>query len=143
MKREKWMKWEPIAEIPQTSLLVNVEYSEGLLTLYLQDQVDELLPMLKISFHGLLAMRITDEGNLLKDTCDVDETLMTIKRKPGYYYRWTLFTVDNSHFIEWFYKQVTSEYRKTDIVHFVVKTPDEIVEVLNLTASKPILSWNK
>lgn len=145
MKREKWQPWKPnkgIKEIPPAFWLEDFKYSEGLLTLYVQDQIDKSLPMLTICFNDFLAMRITDEGDLLKHTSDVDESLREIPKKPGYYYRWGLFTVENSHYIEWFNKDILGKNENLDIIHYVVKTPNEIVEVLVSTDPKPILKWN-
>lgn len=142
MKREKWLKWKPNEGIPPTFWLENFKYNKGLLTLYVQDQIDKSLPMLSICFNDFLSMHITDEGNLLKDTCDVDESLSKMEKKPGYYYRWSLFTVENSHYIEWFNKEILGEHENLDIIHYVIKTPNEIVEVLDSADHKPILRWN-
>lgn len=142
MKREKWLKWEPSEGIPPTFWLMDFKYSEGLLTLYVQDQINKSLPMLSICFSDFLSMHITDEGNLLKDTCDIDESLMKMEKKPGYYYRWSLFIVENSHYIEWFNKEILGKGENLDIIHYVIKTPNEIVEVLDSTDHKPILRWN-
>ena len=99
MKRQKGLIWKPILEIPPTFWLEDFKYSEGLLTLYVQDQ-------------------------------------------PEYEYKWSLFMVENSHYVEWFQEQSVGIHEDRNIAHYLIRTPNEIFEVLDLNEPRPTLIWN-
>lgn len=139
MKREKWMKWKPIEGIPQELYFEGMEYNNDGLTINLQGK-DKNSPILTINFEFFLALRIVDEGNLLKDSCDVDEAIMKIKLEPGSSRKWSLFTVENSPYLEWFHNQSVGIHKDIKIIHHVIRTPEDVIEVLDSII--PIVTWN-
>lgn len=128
MKREKWIKWEPIQGIPQTLFCDSIEYNDEGLTIKLKGKDS---PILTINFEFFLALRIVDEGNFLKDSCDMDEAVLKMELEKGSYYKWSLFTVENSSYLAWFHDQSVGIHRDLKIVHHVIKTPGDVIEILD------------
>lgn len=139
MKKEKWLKWEPIEEIPQTLYLSELKYNFEGLTVNVRDK-DENSPILTISFEGFFALRIADEGDLLKGSHDTDEAVIKMEKKEGSYYKWSLFTVENSLYLEWFHEQSLGVRKKEKLVHYVIRTSEDVIEVLDIESPK--VMWN-
>lgn len=139
MKREKWLKWEPIEKIPQTLYLRGLKYDYDGLTLSLQDK-DRKSPILTIYFEGFFALRIVDEGDKLIDSHDMDETVSEMEMEEGSYYKWSLFTVDDSLYLEWFHEQSLGVRKKEELVHYVIRTSEDVIEVLDIDS--PTVTWN-
>lgn len=129
MKREKWLPWIPIEGIPKTLYLRELKYDCGGLTLSLVEKDDA--PILTIHFNGDLSHRIADEGDLLKTVSEAE------RDKEG---KWTLFTVENSLYLKWFLEQNFHIRENTGLVHYLIATPNEIIDILDL--SSPTLMWN-
>lgn len=149
MKIEKWMKWEPLKGIPQTLYLVGLKYGfngkfgfEGL-TVNLQGQNDNS-PILTIYFDidCLFGLRITDEGNLLKGRYDIDEALIEMKKEKNSSQKWSLFTIENSRYLEWFHEQSVGVRRDINMTHYSIKTPDDVIDVLHVKELSPTVMWN-
>ena len=142
MKKEKWLKWEPLDRISPTFRLIDFKSDDGILTLSLQDRNNNSAPILDIHFDGFFALRIIHRGDKLKDSYDLDEAVMMMKPEPEYEYKWSLFMVENSHYVEWFQDQSVGIHEGTDIAHYLIRTPNEIFEVLDLNDPRPTLIWN-
>ena len=142
MKREKWIKWKPVEGIPQTLYFRDLKYDFDGLTISLQDR-DKDLPMLTIYFKSFFALRIIDEGNKLIDSCDVDEAVLEMELEKGSYYKWSLFTVENSLYLEWFHQESVGVRQNTELIHYVIQTADDVIEVLDIAEiGSPIVTWN-
>ena len=139
MKREKWMKWESIEKIPQTLYLRGLKYDYDGLTLSLQNK-DRKQPILNIYFKSFFVLRIVDEGDKLIDSHDMDETVSEMEMEEGSYYKWSLFTVDNSLYLEWFHEQSLGVRKKEELVHYVIRTSEDVIEVLDIDS--PTVTWN-
>jgi len=126
MIKEKYKRWEPIGDIP-TKLYLDGLYDdwEGFRIILSHYETGR---MLRISFDPALSYRNTDEGDLLK-TEAVAEGL----------FKWPLYTVENSRFLEWFHKE-SYEIRKDDNpLHYAIVTPNDFVDIIS--AFPPIVEW--
>lgn len=130
MKREKWIVWKPIEEIPETLYLEELKYDSNGLTLSLTEKDDA--PILIIHFDEDLSHRIADEGNLLRTVSKAERSQEAL--------RWTLFKVENSLYLQWFHEESSYKYESDNLVHYLIATPNEIVDVLNLNS--PTLKWS-
>lgn len=139
MKREKWLKWEPIEGIPQTIYLRGLKYDYDGLTINIQDK-DEKYLILTIHFEGFFAIRIVDEGDLLKGSHDMDKAVIEMEKEKGSYYKWSLFTVENSLYLEWFHEQSLGVRKKEELVHYIIRTSEDVIEVLDI--AEPTVMWS-
>lgn len=148
MKREKRFKWEPLSEIAPTVRLRNLRHQSSLLILNLEDEIDKFAPILTISFNNFITFRVIDESDLLKDTYDDEDddddykSLIEIQQEKGYRYCWSLFTIENSHYIKWFRQHVVDRDRDVDIVHYLIFTVHDVIEVLVPENFIPTAVWN-
>lgn len=139
MKTEKRMKWQPIEGIPQTLYLYNLKYDCKNLIINLYDK-DLNSPILNINFGDFLAFRIMDEGNFLKEPCEIDEAVTKMQLEPGSFQRWTLFTIDNSRYLRWFHEESAGIYADLEIVHYLIATQDDMIDVLSTKiADNPVV----
>ena len=139
MKKEKWLKWEPITEILQTLYLRGLEYNLEGLTVNVQSK-DKNSPILNIYFEGFFALRIMDEGDLLKSSYEIDEAILNMEKKEGSYYKWSLFTVENSLYIKWFHEQSLGVRKNEELIHYIIRTSEDVIEVLDIES--PTVTWN-
>ena len=143
MKKEKWIKWEPLQGISPTFGLKKFYCNEGILTFSIQDKEIDSAPILDIHFDGFLALRIVHCGNKKVDSYDVDETVIAMKSETEYEYKWSLFIVENSSYVEWFREESAGIYEGIDIVHYLIRTPNEMFEVLDTGNLEDVtLIWN-
>lgn len=149
MKREKRMKWEPLSGIPQTLNLIGLKYGflkqhgfDGL-TVNLQGRNDDS-PILTIHFDVdcFFGLRIIDEGDLLKDGYDIDEAVIEMKKEKDSWHKWSLFTIENSRYLEWFHEQSVGVRRDIEMTHYLIKTPDDVIDVLSVKKVHPTVTWN-
>lgn len=129
MKKEKWLVWKPMEGIPKTLHLLDLKYTYSGLTVNLYEEDGS--PTLTIHFDGDLAHRLADEGDLLKTVSEAERTNED---------RWTLYTVENSLYLKWFHEQSLNIRKKDNLVHYLIATPNEIIDVIDL--SSPTLIWN-
>jgi hypothetical protein len=128
--KEKLIKWSPVEGIPK------VLYVEGLHDDYegfriLLKGEGSKSRMLRITFDPALAYRNVDDGDRLKSLSEWagDED-------------WSLFTIENSAFIDWFIDENHPKYDRYDrenIVHYSIMTPNDIVDVIS--EFKPKVEW--
>lgn len=143
MKKEKWMKWEPLQGIPQTFRLKNFNCNEGILTLSVQDKESDSAPILDIHFDNFLALRIAHRGDKKADSYDLDETVIVMKSEPEYEYKWSLFIIKNSSYVEWFQEESAGIYEGIDIIHYLIRTPNEMFEILDTGEPEDVtFIWN-
>lgn len=64
MKKEKWMKWEPLEGIPKTLCLEELKDNREGLTICLRENINSAI--LIVHFESYFSYRVTDEGDLLK-----------------------------------------------------------------------------
>ena len=142
MKPEKRIKWEPLSGTPPTVWLRNLKYEPNLLIINLEDEIDESAPILTIHFHDFITFRIIDESDLLKGAYDDDESAAKIEKVKGYRYFWSLFTIAHSHYLKWFREQNGSINQDLEIVHYLIFTPHDVIEVLVPEDCSPTAMWN-
>ena len=130
MKREKWLIWKPMEEIPTTLYLEELKDNYNGLTIGLKE--DQNSPLLVIHFDGYLSYRVTDEGNLLKTLNEIENGEDLGKS--------TLFTVENSLYLQWFHEQSFDIHKDDETIHYLIATPNDVVEVLYV--SSPTLMWS-
>lgn len=63
-KKEKWLKWKPVAEIPQTLFLDSLHYNCNNLVVNLYNHKKKS-QIITIDFDGFLALRVMDESKYL------------------------------------------------------------------------------
>jgi len=129
MQYEKLISWKPMEGIPVTLYLRELKYDAKGLTLSLAE--GDNAPILSIFFNGDLSHRIADEGDLLKIVSEAERDEEA---------RGPLFIVENSHYLEWFHDQSCNIRQKDNLVHYRIVTPNEIVDVLDL--STPQVKWS-
>jgi len=126
MIKEKYMKWEPIEDIPDTLYLDGLYHDWEGFRLLLSDY--EAFRILRITLDDALSYRIIDEGDLLKSTGEAEGLR-----------RWPLFTVENSKFLYWFNDESLNIHKDDNLVHYSIFTPNEIIDVISV--SPPIVEW--
>lgn len=138
MKKEKWIKWEPLEGISQTIYLQELKYDYSGLTLNLtgKDTTSNLI----IHFTGFFGCRIADEGDLLKASHEVEKAVTEMKVEKDSYYKWSLFTVEDSLYLQWFHEQSLDIHINDEIKHYLILTPDDVIEVLD--SEIPTVMWN-
>ena len=142
VKKEKWLKWEPLSGIMATFYLKNLKYEQNLLTLEAQDETNDSTPIFVIHFHNFLTFRSMFEGDKLIDSYDYDEAIVEMTKEKRYYCSWSLFRVENSHYIEWFRQQNIGINQDIGIVHYSIFTPHDLIEVLVPEDCSPTAMWN-
>ena len=103
---------------------------------------DEKSPILTIHFEGFFALRIVDEGDLLKGSHDMDKAVIEMEWEKDSWHKWSLFTVENSRYLEWFHEQSVGVRKDFDIKHYSIKTPDDVIDVLHLKEPNPTVMWS-
>lgn len=142
MKREKRIKWVLVKGISPTVYLIGLKYNRHDLTLNVQDQNDKFASILTIQFNNFLTFRIVDEGTLLKGDYDLDEAVIKMGKNKSYYYMWSLYTVENSSYAAWFHQRNLCKNQDIEIIHYLIFTPIEVVEVLSIKDNNPIVFWH-
>jgi hypothetical protein len=122
----KYTKWEPVEGI-ENEIWVEALHDdyEGLRILLKGSS--ESSGVLSISFPQYYGYRNVDESyrDKLWQTGDFEER------------DWSLFKTTASEFIEWLFEQSGGVYSKEEMVHYVVKTGADVIEVVaNLTPPK-------
>ena len=140
MKPEKLLKLEPLSGIPPTFCLKEFKY-DGNLLLGVQDQNHESAPILTIYFEDPYTLRVTGKHAKPIDSYDLDQALINMEQDQDYDFKWSLFKVENSRYLEWFHEQCVGLKRNVDIAHYLIKTPNETIEVLDVNNSSPTLMW--
>jgi hypothetical protein len=130
MNQEKWLKWNPIEKIPSNLYLKEFKYNSNGLNLSLE-QEEENSPILNIYFNGVFSFRSADEGDLLKTLSEREKTDNTNN--------WSLFTVENSLYLEWFHEQSYDIHKKDQIIHYLIATPNDVIDVLD--SETPCVKW--
>lgn len=130
MQKEKWIIWKPMAEIPTTLYLQELKENENGLTISLIESDNS--PSLIIHFDVYCSYRVTDEGDLLK-------TLSNIENKDCLG-KSTLFTVENSIYLQWFHEQTYNRWKDNQVTHYLIATPDQVIEIIH--THSPTLMWH-
>lgn len=138
MKKEKWVKWKPLEGIPQTLYLKELKYDYGGLTVNLMGK--NATPNLTIHFTGFFGCRMTDEGDLLKASHKVEKAVIDMEKEKGSYHKWSLYTVEDSLYLQWFHEQSLDIHKNDEITHYIISTPDDVIEVLD--SEIPTVIWN-
>ncbi|MEM6612743.1 MAG: hypothetical protein AAF652_10915 [Cyanobacteria bacterium P01_C01_bin.72] len=148
MKREKRIKWEPLLGIAPTVRLRNLKYELSLLILNLEDEIDESSPILTVNFSNFITFRIIDESDLLMGKYDDNngddyEYLIKIQKEKGYRYCWSLFIIENSHYLKLFRRRDANINLDKSIVHYLIFTVHDVIEVLVPEDSIPTARWSQ
>ena len=141
MKPEKLHKLEPLPGIPPSFELRKFEY-DGNLLVEVQDPNYNSSPFLTIYSDAPFSVCMTVKGFKPIDSYDLEEAIVNLKKEPEYDFKWSLFTVENSRYVEWFHEQSVGIKRDLDIVHYLIKTPNEVIELLDLEDPRPTFMWN-
>lgn len=101
----------------QNSQLESVSYTSGTLGLTLSSvRVGEI----KIVFDWIHSFRLIDEGDLLKMQDEQNGEMQA-----------GIYIVDNSTYLKWFSEQCIDIHDDESIIHYLVVTSDEVVDVLS------------
>ena len=141
MKLGKLNKLEPLPGIPSGFELREFEYDENLLV-RVQDPDCNSSPILTIYSGAPFSVRMSTKFTKPISSYDLDEALINLKKEPEYELEWSLFTVENSRYVEWFHEQSVDIKRDLDIVHYLIKTTNEVIEVLDLDDPSPTFMWS-
>ena len=142
MKKQKLMKWQPIQDIPQTLFLHNLNYdcNNFLINLYNPKQTSKILT---IDFDGFLAFRSMDESRYLCDIRESDQELVDMQLEPNSLQKWSLFTIENSEYIDWFTAMSGGIHSNDSIVHYSIETPMDVIEILDIKGgNNPTVKWS-
>lgn len=121
-------KWQPIDNIPDRLYLEGLyDDYEGFRLLLRSENSQE--GIIRIRFDAHLAYRNTDES----------ERLQTLNNHIQLCGHWPLFIVEESDFTEWLIVESYVIRNATDIVHYMIVTPNDIVDVLSVEA--PVVEW--
>lgn len=123
-KTEIFNKWIPIEGIPESLYLAELHEktcNQRCLQITLIDDGEETYDTRRvvITFDGYFAYRSTDEMNRLR----IDEEAVI----PKY---WSLFTIENSEYRQWFNEQSLHITDDSPITHYLFFTSYDIVDVL-------------
>lgn len=121
-------KWEPIDNLPKRLYIEGLydDYEGFRLLLRSENSQDS---MIRIRFDAHLAYRNTDES----------ERLQTLNNHAEISGHWSLFIAEESDFTEWLIVESCGIHSKIDVVHYMITTPNDIVDVLSVEA--PIVEW--
>lgn len=142
MKKEKWLKWKPIPGIIPTFYLKNLKYEGNLLTIEVQEEIKDSSSILAIQFQDFLTFRTMCEGDKLLDSYDYDLDTIEITKEKHHYCGWSLFRVENSHYLQWFGEQNVGINQNNDIVHYLIFAQHDLIDVLVPEHSNPTARWN-
>jgi len=142
MKREQWLKWEPLSGITPTLYLKKLKYEQNILTLEAQDKPNTNTPIFTIYFNDFLTARTMFEEDKLSNSYDYDKTIVQRNKQNSPYCNWSLFRVEKSHYIEWFVQQNVGINQDISIVHYLIFTLHNLIEVLVPEDSIPTAIWN-
>ena len=141
MKPEKLHKLEPLSGIPPTFELREFNY-DGNLLVGVRDSNYNSSSTLTIYFDAPFSVSMTTKFAKPIDSYDLDEAIINLKKEPKYEGKWSLFTVENSRYLEWFHEQSVGIKRDIEIAHYLIKTANEVIEVLDVKDGSPTLMWN-
>lgn len=125
---EKYYKWEPVEGIEPEMWVeaLNDDY-EGLRIL-LKGNISQAV--LKITFKQYYLYRNVDESYRIKLWTEgsFDER------------KWALYKTSGSNLIDWLYEESDGVYEKDKMVHYLVKTGADVVEVVT-NQTLPTVEW--
>jgi hypothetical protein len=85
---------------------------------------------IKLSFEWIHSFRLTDEGDLLKMLFEQNGKMIT-----GFY------RVENSSYLEWFNAQSAGVHTDKNIIHYLIVTVNDVVDVLS--SQKPLVTFSQ
>ncbi len=114
-----FVKWVPELSVPNKLRCTKLIDDESGLSIYLRSTVGEAIS-LQLNFETSLAYRNLDEsyrGNLIQqlDTKDI----------------FPFYQVFQSDWVEWFHSESLEILRSREIIHILVVTPDDCIDVLS------------
>ncbi len=122
---EKWKAWEPVKGIP-TEFYKNslIDDNNGLFLAF-EGRKNNIKFFVKFE-EGALSYRNTDEGSLL-------QMIGFFSKHYGseFFGKTSMFEVADSQYIEWFLKESSGIYSKSEIKHYVFFTPNDVIEVIS------------
>lgn len=127
MQKDLYTVWRPVEGVPARLYCeaIHDDY-EGFRILLRGEDANS--SVLRITFDPALAYRNIDEGNLLRTLVKVDNIRES-----------SLFTVENSTWIEWFREESDGIYEGREIVHYAIYTPNDCIDVL--AEFDPLVEW--
>lgn len=120
-------KWIPLSDIPERLYLEGLHDDYEGFRLLLKGEGNS--KMLRISFQFNLGFRNFDESDRLK----------TLNLIPELCSKWSLFKVKDSTFTKWVIEESLEKYTNEELIHYIIATPNDIVEVLSM--SEPKVEW--
>jgi hypothetical protein len=120
-------RWIPLEEIPEKLFLEGLHDDYEGFRLLLKGSGNS--KTLRISFEFVLGYRNFNESERLK----------TLNSIPELGKNWSLFIIKNSAFINWLIDESYNKYSEEELNHFVIATPDDVVEVISL--NEPQVEW--
>lgn len=120
-------KWEPMKDIPEKVYLQA-----------LHDDYEGLRIILKGSGNSR-TFRIKFNTNLGYRNTNESERLKMLDENPEFCGGWALFKVKDSDFIKWIITESNEIVHEGNIMHYIILTPDDIVEVVS--KDNPEIEW--
>lgn len=125
--KNKYLKWNPLEGIPSHLSCEGIyDDYEGFRILLKGDETTAA--MLRITFDAASAYRNIDEGDLLRTITAVKDTGKS-----------SLYTVENSSWIEWFREESLGKHSKTRFIHYAIYTENDCIDVI--TEFEPEVEW--
>lgn len=126
MESEKYEKWIPIKDIPETLVLFGLHDNYEGFRILLRDGKSS--GVLRIRFDSFFAYRNTDAGYL---------TITKQERKK--FVEWPLFTIKNSRFLQWLHEENPDKQLNEKSIHYAIITPNNCIDVIS--SSLPKVEW--
>ena len=126
MKSEKYKKWNPIKDIPDTLVLFGLHDNYEGFRILLRERKSS--GVMRIFFNSFFAYRNTDRNYLSR-------TMLEGKK----FVKWPLFTVKNSMFLQWFHEENPDKQFNEKPIHYAIITPNNCIDVIS--NSLPKVEW--
>ncbi|WP_139253997.1 hypothetical protein [Marinobacterium iners] len=109
--------------------------------IYCQDLVDNgsCLALTLNAVHRSISIKITFDFFYIYSKSNESYRLETIDKIPDD--RYLILTVENSRLAEWFHKESKGIYSDDDVVHYLIITSDEVIDVLS--SIPPSIEWSE
>lgn len=120
---EQAIKYVPEFMNSNRIYLQKITYKPDSLVLLLASSKDK--SEFHIKFNSIYSFGLADEGDLLNYL-------------PGIHVG--IYLIENSQYLKWFHEQNNNSYINENILHFVIGTPNEVIDVLS--SEKPELRSN-
>ena len=123
--KEKWIKWEPIANLAPKYDMESISDNNNELIVILSE-IKNKKNILKIIFdHSAWSFKVADESFRIK-------TITDLSKKYGgeFYGKWTFFKIENSKYLSWLSEESETIINDLKTTHFALITDDSLIDII-------------